>query len=64
MVPIVAEIQRLRGVYNPRKLLGCVELNCVRANTVKLHFVYLLRGQIMCEIRISTLWAVGLLVMD
>ncbi|KAI8436644.1 hypothetical protein MSG28_010142 [Choristoneura fumiferana] len=35
MVPIVAEIQRLRGVYNPRKLLGCVELNCVRANTVE-----------------------------
>lgn len=34
MVPIVGEIQRLRGTYNPRTLLGCVELNCVRANTV------------------------------
>ncbi|XP_073956850.1 malate dehydrogenase, mitochondrial-like [Choristoneura fumiferana] len=39
MVPIVAEIQRLRGVYNPRKLLGCVELNCVRANTVLADFL-------------------------
>lgn len=34
MVPLVGEIQRLRGVYNPRMLLGSVELNCVRANTV------------------------------
>lgn len=39
MVPIVSEIQRLRGVYNPRLLLGCVELNCVRANTVLADFL-------------------------
>ncbi|XP_068633522.1 malate dehydrogenase, mitochondrial-like [Battus philenor] len=39
MVPIVSEIQRLRNVYNPRKLLGCVELNCVRANTVLADFL-------------------------
>ncbi|XP_028173538.1 malate dehydrogenase, mitochondrial-like [Ostrinia furnacalis] len=39
MVPLVSEIQRLRGVYNPRRLLGCVELNCVRANTVLADFL-------------------------
>lgn len=39
MVPLVSEIQRLRAVYNPRKLLGCVELNCVRANTVLADFL-------------------------
>ncbi|CAK1580100.1 unnamed protein product [Parnassius mnemosyne] len=39
MVPLVSEIQRLRTVYNPRKLLGCVELNCVRANTVLADFL-------------------------
>ncbi|XP_063535995.1 malate dehydrogenase, mitochondrial-like [Cydia strobilella] len=39
MVPIVAEIQRLRSCYDPRKLLGCVELNCVRANTVMADFL-------------------------
>ncbi|XP_063624697.1 malate dehydrogenase, mitochondrial-like [Cydia splendana] len=39
MVPIVAEIQRLRNCYDPRKLLGCVELNCVRANTVMADFL-------------------------
>lgn len=39
MVPIVSEIQRLRCMYNPRKLLGCVELNCVRANTVLADFL-------------------------
>ncbi|XP_039753492.1 malate dehydrogenase, mitochondrial-like [Pararge aegeria] len=40
MVPIVSEIQRLRAKYNPRKLLGCVELNCVRANTVLADFLH------------------------
>lgn len=39
MVPLVGEIQRLRGNYNPRTLLGCVELNCVRANTVLADFI-------------------------
>ncbi|XP_059051896.1 malate dehydrogenase, mitochondrial-like isoform X2 [Achroia grisella] len=39
MVPLLGEIQRLRSVYNPRKLLGCVELNCVRANTVLADFL-------------------------
>ncbi|KAJ0176740.1 hypothetical protein K1T71_007919 [Dendrolimus kikuchii] len=39
MVPLVGEIQRLRGVYNPRTLLGCVELNCVRANTALADFL-------------------------
>ncbi|CAH0585840.1 unnamed protein product [Chrysodeixis includens] len=39
MVPLVAEIQRLRGTYNPRSLLGSVELNCVRANTVLADFL-------------------------
>ncbi|KAM3965340.1 malate dehydrogenase, mitochondrial [Aphomia sociella] len=39
MVPLIGEIQRLRGVYNPRALLGCVELNCVRANTVLADFL-------------------------
>ncbi|XP_026761963.2 malate dehydrogenase, mitochondrial-like [Galleria mellonella] len=39
MVPLVGEIQRLRNVYNPRKLLGCVELNSVRANTVLANFL-------------------------
>lgn len=39
MVPLVSEIQRLRNVYNPRKLLGCVELHCVRANTVLADFL-------------------------
>ncbi|KAJ8731503.1 hypothetical protein PYW07_004667 [Mythimna separata] len=39
MVPLVGEINRLRGVYNPRLLLGCVELNCVRANTILADFL-------------------------
>lgn len=39
MVPLVGEIQRLRSVYNPRTLLGCVELNCVRANTALADFL-------------------------
>ncbi|CAH1638113.1 unnamed protein product [Spodoptera littoralis] len=39
MVPLVGEIQRLRGIYNPRSLLGCVELNCVRANTVLADYI-------------------------
>ncbi|KAI5644236.1 lactate/malate dehydrogenase, NAD binding domain-containing protein [Phthorimaea operculella] len=39
MVPLIAEIQRLRNCYNPRRLLGCVELNCVRANTVLADFL-------------------------
>lgn len=39
MVPLVSEIQRLRSQYNPRFLLGCVELNCVRANTVLADFL-------------------------
>lgn len=39
LVPLVGEIQRLRGLYNPRTLLGCVELNCVRANTVLADFL-------------------------
>ncbi|XP_049873451.1 malate dehydrogenase, mitochondrial-like [Pectinophora gossypiella] len=39
LVPLVGEIQRLRSCYNPRKLLGCVELNCVRANTVLADFL-------------------------
>ncbi|KAL4707836.1 hypothetical protein ACJJTC_001782 [Scirpophaga incertulas] len=39
LVPLVGEIQRLRSVYNPRTLLGCVELNCVRANTVLADFL-------------------------
>ncbi|XP_053609871.1 malate dehydrogenase, mitochondrial-like isoform X1 [Plodia interpunctella] len=39
MVPLVGEIMRLRGAFNPRYLLGCVELNCVRANTVLSDFL-------------------------
>ncbi|XP_046966116.1 malate dehydrogenase, mitochondrial-like [Vanessa cardui] len=39
LVPLVSEIQRLRSIYNPRLLLGCVELNCVRANTVLANFM-------------------------
>ncbi|KAJ8721976.1 hypothetical protein PYW08_004378 [Mythimna loreyi] len=39
MVPLVGEINRLRGIYNPRLLLGCVELNCVRANTILADFL-------------------------
>ncbi|KOB76145.1 putative malate dehydrogenase [Operophtera brumata] len=39
MVPLVGEIQRLRSLYNPRTLLGCVELNCVRANTALADFL-------------------------
>lgn len=39
LVPLVSEIQRLRATYNPRLLLGCVELNCVRANTVLADFL-------------------------
>ncbi|XP_045498377.1 malate dehydrogenase, mitochondrial-like [Colias croceus] len=39
LVPLVGEIQRLRSKYNPRRLLGCVELNCVRANTVLADFL-------------------------
>ncbi|CAH2980958.1 unnamed protein product [Chilo suppressalis] len=39
MVPLLGELQRLRSVYDPRRLLGCVELNCVRANTVLADFL-------------------------
>ncbi|VVC87105.1 unnamed protein product [Leptidea sinapis] len=39
LVPLVGEIQRVRGVYNAKRLMGCVELNCVRANTVLADFL-------------------------
>lgn len=39
MVPLVEEVQRLRNTYDPKKLLGVVELNSVRANTVLAEFL-------------------------
>ncbi|XP_022122158.2 malate dehydrogenase, mitochondrial-like [Pieris rapae] len=39
LVPLVGEIQRCRCKYDPRRLLGCVELNCVRANTILADFL-------------------------
>lgn len=39
LVPLVAELRRLRGGGGARRLLGCVELHAVRANTALADFL-------------------------